>query len=312
MIEIEGLTKRFGPVVAVDRLSFAARSGLVTGFLGPNGAGKTTTLRCLLGLEHPSSGRATIGGRPYRELPSPLREVGAVLDPRAFLPGLPAARHLEALARSDGLPLRRVAETLELVGLAGVASRRAGAFSLGMSQRLAIAAALLGDPTTLVFDEPLNGLDPEGIRWVRSLLRQLAGEGRCVLVSSHLMSEMALVADRVVVVDHGRLVADATVDELTAGARARVLVRSPDRARLEGLLESAGGECTPEPDDAMAVVGLTAAQIGEVAAREGIVLHELTPQRASLEAAFMELVRPGEEFRPDTGPALDEPARVTR
>lgn len=312
MIEIKGLTKRFGPVVAVDQLSFAARSGLVTGFLGPNGAGKTTTLRCLLGLEHPTSGQATIGGRPYRELSSPLREVGAVLDPRAFLPGLPAARHLEALARSNGLPLRRVAETLEVVGLAAVATRRAGTFSLGMSQRLAIAAALLGDPTTLVFDEPLNGLDPEGIRWVRGLLRQLADEGRCVLVSSHLMSEMALVADRVVVVDHGRLVADATVDELTVSARARVLVRSPDRVRLESLLEQAGGRCEPEPDDAMAVVGLTAAQVGEVAAREGIVLHELTPQRASLEAAFMELVRPGDEFRPETAPAPDEPAGLPR
>jgi ABC-2 type transport system ATP-binding protein len=290
MIEVHQLTKRYGATTAVDGLSFTVRPGLVTGFLGPNGAGKSTTLRLILGLDEPTAGTATLGGRPFRDRRRGLREAGVLLDATAVPAGRSAAAHLTALARSNGLPSSRATAVLEEVGLAGVAHRRVGGFSLGMKQRLGIAAALLGDPAVLIFDEPVNGLDPEGIRWVRGLARGLAAEGRTVLVSSHLMSEMQSTADHLIVIGRGRLIADTpTAAFLQQGSLHRVEVRTPSAAGLAAVLTAAGGSITPGADGLLGVRGLTAAEVGDLALAHGIAVHELTPQRASLEEAFMQL-----------------------
>ncbi len=297
MIEARNLTKHYGQTLAVDDLSFDVKPGLVTGFLGPNGAGKTTTMRMLLGLDHPDRGQATFTGRFYRDLPAPLREVGSLLDPKAWHGGRKAYYHLLCLAQSNGIPARRVDEVLAIVGLETAAKRRAGGFSLGMGQRLGIAAALLGDPEVLIFDEPVNGLDPEGIAWVRQLMKALAAEGRSVFVSSHLMSEMALTADHVVVIGRGKLIRDESVNEfVNSSSRGSVRVASPEAGRLAPLLTQAGATLTGGSDGALEVYGLEAARIGEVAAAAGVVLHELTPHRASLEEAFMELTQDSVEF----------------
>ncbi|MEU4700572.1 ATP-binding cassette domain-containing protein [Nonomuraea dietziae] len=289
MIEVNGLTKRYGAATAVNDLTFTVRPGHVTGFLGPNGAGKSTTMRMILGLNRPTSGSATIDGRPFGRHRAGLRHVGALLDAGDVHPGRSAAAHLSALARGNGLHRRRVAEVLQEVGLEGVAHRRVGGFSLGMRQRLGIATALLGDPPVLLFDEPVNGLDPEGVRWVRGLFRGLAAEGRTVLVSSHLMSEMENTADRLVVIGRGRLIADQTLAEFAArGTRAGVAVRTPAPAELTAVLTCEGAVVRPE-GAALTVTGLSAARIGELAHQRRIVLHELAPHTASLEAAFMEL-----------------------
>ncbi|MGW5719932.1 ABC transporter ATP-binding protein [Amycolatopsis sp. NPDC003865] len=293
-IEVRGLTKRYGPDTVVDDLSFTVEPGQVTGFLGPNGAGKSTTMKLILGLAAPTRGTVTVGGRRYRDLPVPLTEVGALLDAGAVHGGRKAYDHLLALAVSNGLPRRRVGEVLARTGLDGVAGKRAGGFSLGMRQRLGIAAALLGDPRVLIFDEPVNGLDPEGIRWIRGFMRSLAREGRAVLVSSHLMSEMAQTADHLVVIGRGRLVADTAVSELVRG-EGTVLVRTPD-AGFARLLVTAGA-CVREGAEASLVVsGLTSGEIGKLAAYHGVALAELTPQRVSLEDAFMELTRDSLEY----------------
>jgi ABC-2 type transport system ATP-binding protein len=300
MIEAQGLTKHYGEVTAVDGLSFEVRPGLVTGFLGPNGSGKSTTMRMVMGLDRPSAGSVTVDGRRYGDLPWPLREVGALLEAKAIHPGRSAYNHLWCLAQTNGIPRTRVDEVLDLVGLQAVARKRVGTFSLGMGQRLGIAAALLGDPGVLLFDEPINGLDPEGIRWVRTLLRGLAAEGRTVFVSSHLMSEMALTADHLVVIGRGHLIADLSVEEFIAQSSRRfVRVRSPQAAALTSVLEQAGGAVTAEPDGALTVTGLDPAAIGEAAAASGTVLHELSPQAASLEEAFMELTHDSVEYRGD-------------
>ena len=298
MIEAVGVTKRYGPTLAVDDLSFAAQAGQVTGFLGPNGAGKSTTMRMGVGLDEPDSGRVTVNGRAYRDLRFPLREVGALLEAKAVHPGRSARGHLRWLADSNGIGRGRVDQVLEEVGLASVARRRAGSFSLGMGQRLGIAAALLGDPEVLLLDEPVNGLDPEGIQWVRKLLRSLAAEGRTVFVSSHLMSEMAQTADHLVVIGRGRLIADATVDEVIRSSSANhVRVVSPRAGALRTLIERHGASATADGDDALTVTGLECREVGEMAAGAGITLHELSPQQASLEEAFMEMTRGSAEFQ---------------
>ncbi len=291
MIEVHALTKRYGETLAVDRLTFDVRPGVVTGFLGPNGSGKSTTMRLILGLDHPTSGTATIHGRPYRELTAPLREVGALLDAKAVHGNRTARRHLTWLARAGGIPLRRVDEVLDLVGLTAAAGRKVRGFSLGMFQRLGLAAALLGDPGTLLLDEPVNGLDPEGIRQVRLLLRRFAAEGRTVLLSSHMMAEMEETTDDVLVIGDGRLVANTTLAELTrrhGGGRVRVMTPRPEQ--MTGVLTAIGGQVLPETDGTLQVSGLTAARIGDAAAAAGLALHELTPLRSSLEAAFLDLV----------------------
>ncbi len=298
MIEVRNLTKRFGSQIAVDDLSFDVKPGLVTGFLGPNGAGKTTTMRVILGLDHPTAGRALVHGRSYRDLPAPLREVGALLDAKSIHGGRTAQNHLLCLAQSNGIRARRVDEVLGIVGLESVAHRRTAGFSLGMGQRLGIAAALLGDPEVLMFDEPVNGLDPEGIVWVRNLMRALAGEGRTVLVSSHLMSEMALTADHLVVIGRGRLIRDEGVTEFVESSSSRtVRVSSPRIAELVGYLQAAGATVRQLPEGAIDVSGMEAPDIGELAAAHGIALHELTPQKASLEEAFMELTSDSVEYQ---------------
>ncbi|MEU6038573.1 ATP-binding cassette domain-containing protein [Actinomadura sp. NPDC047616] len=297
MIEVRELTKRYGPTTAVDRLSFQVSPGTVTGFLGPNGAGKSTTMRVLLGLASPTSGAALVNGRRYAEMRRPLCEVGALLDATAVHGGRTAYDHLRWLARSNGIGTRRVADVLEQVGLAGVARKRAGGFSLGMKQRLGIAAALLGDPGVLVLDEPVNGLDPDGVRWIRELLRALAAEGRAVLVSSHLMSEMEMTADRLVIVGRGRLIADTSVKELAARFQRGVLVRSPRQAELTGALAAAGASVDTLPDGGLSVSGLDVAHIGELAAARGIPLHEVRPRGASLEEAYMELTGADVDYR---------------
>jgi ABC-2 type transport system ATP-binding protein len=297
VIEAVGLTKRYGAKVAVDGLSFTVQPGVVTGFLGPNGAGKSTTMRMLLGLDRPSAGTATINGRPYDQLRAPLCEVGALLEARAIHTGRSARNHLLALAATHGIGRRRVDEVLEIVGLSHVAGKRAGGFSLGMGQRLGIASALLGDPHTLILDEPVNGLDPEGILWIRTLLRSLAAEGRTVFVSSHLMSEMSLTATHLIVVGQGRLIADAGVAELTAASGASVVrVRTEEAPRLRDLLAADGVSVIGSERDLITVTGLSSAEIGKVAAQAGIALIELTPQQTSLEQAFMELTRDAIEF----------------
>ena len=311
MIEARGLTKRYGRTLAVDGLSFQVRPGRVTGFLGPNGAGKSTTMRLILGLDAPTGGGVTVNGRGYRELPAPLREVGALLDARAVDGGRTARDHLLWLARSNRIPRRRVGEVLELAGLAPVAARRVGSFSLGMAQRLGIAAALLGDPGVLIFDEPVNGLDTEGIRWIRGLMKGLAAEGRTVLVSSHLMSEMELTADQLLVIGRGRLLADTTMQDLIeGGAEAATLVRSPQWPGLRDLLEGRGARLRPDRQGRWRVLGLNAEAIGQLAAEHGIALHELTPRRSSLEEVYVQMTDTRVEYRA-TGPVPGQPATTT-
>jgi ABC-2 type transport system ATP-binding protein len=297
MIEVRELSKRFGSTVAVDRLSFSVRPGSVTGFLGPNGSGKSTTMRMILGLDRPSGGSTTVNGRPYGEIRRPLHEVGALLDAKAMHGGRSAYHHLLCVAQSNGIPPRRVGEVLDLVGLRAVARKRARTFSLGMDQRLGIATALLGDPEVLLFDEPINGLDPEGILWIRTLLRGLAGEGRTVFVSSHLMSEMALTADHLVVIGRGRLIADSsTADLIARSSQGFVHVRTPDADGLSSVLRAAGAAVHAEAGS-LRVTGLDCAAVGELAALHRVVLHELSPRAASLEEAFMELTKDTVDFR---------------
>ncbi len=298
MIEAENLTKDYGEKRAVDGLSFAVEPGVVTGFLGPNGSGKSTTMRLILGLDAPTAGDVRVNGRHYREEAAPLHEVGALLEARSVHTGRSAYNHLLALARTHGIPKRRVVDLVDLVGLHEVARKRAGQFSLGMGQRLGIATALLGDPEILLLDEPVNGLDPEGIHWIRNLLKQLAAEGRTVFVSSHLMSEMALTADHLIVIGRGRLIADTSVDEFVRMASGAVVrVRSPQATRLRELLLAPEVSVAAVEPGVLEVTGLTAAQVGNTAAAHAIALHELTPLQASLEQAFMELTRGEVEYR---------------
>ncbi len=315
MIEVSDLSKRYGDKLAVDHITFSVKPGRVTGFLGPNGAGKSTTMRLVLGLDRATTGSATIGGKPYRELAQPMRTVGALLEAKAVHSGRSAFNHLLFLAQTQGVPRRRVRELLEMVGLSEVAGKRAGSFSLGMSQRLGIAAALLGDPQVLLLDEPVNGLDPEGIRWVRTLVKHLAGEGRTIFVSSHLMSEMALTADHLVVIGRGKLIADCSTTEfIDRSSRRAVLVRTPDTDRLTEAVTAEGGQVVPAADGALTVTGLEARRIGELAAAQRVVLHELTPQLASLEEAFMELTADSLEYGagiPGSVPAPGAPAPAT-
>ena len=289
MIEVENLTKRFRKTVAVDDLSFKVREGAITGFLGPNGAGKTTTLRIILGLVRATSGQALVMGRPYRGLDSPTRRVGAVLEAANFHPGRSGRNHLRVLATATGIPYRRVDETLRLVGLADAAGRRVGGYSLGMRQRLSLAGALLGDPQVLVLDEPANGLDPQGIRWLRELLRTLASQGKTILVSSHVLPEIEQIADEVVIIHRGRFVEHATTAELAARATGGIRARSPQVDRLRTALEEAGIKVSSVEGDLLVAADTTAAKIGELAAANGIVLHELVAETATLEEAFLEL-----------------------
>jgi ABC-2 type transport system ATP-binding protein len=325
MIEVRDLTKRYGDKLAVDHLSFTVEPGRVTGFLGPNGAGKSTTMRLILGLDYPNAGTATIDGKPYRDLPSPLRTVGALLEAKSVHPGRTARNHLLFLAQTQGLPHSRVDEVLGLVGLQPVADKRAGSFSLGMSQRLGIAAALLGDPEVLLLDEPVNGLDPEGVLWIRNLMKQLAAEGRTILVSSHLMNEMAVTADHLIVIGRGKLIVEsATEDVIARSADQSVRVRTPDAPRLAELITAAGGTATPGENgggpgapgpgngaDLLTVTGLPASRIGEIAASASVVLHELTPL-ASLEEAFMELTSGSVEFGRRDQPGQPDPVNATQ
>jgi ABC-2 type transport system ATP-binding protein len=313
MIEVDHVTKRYGDKVAVEDLSFTVHPGIVTGFLGPNGAGKSTTMRVILGLDRPTAGHATVDGKAYHDLPAPLHEVGAMLEAKAIHTGRSAYNHLLAMAQTHGIGRRRVQEVIEMVGLADVARKRAGGFSLGMGQRLGIAAALLGDPATLILDEPANGLDPEGILWIRNLLKGLAGEGRTVFLSSHLMAEMAQTADHLIIIGRGRLIADTGVADLVSQAsqHAAVLVRSPQSDELRDVLTREGATVTSSEPSLLEVRGLTNVQVGASAAAHGIVLHELIPQRASLEEAFMGLTGGAVEyqagiFAPDTQPELAE------
>jgi ABC-2 type transport system ATP-binding protein len=321
MIEVDQLTKRFGtkrsgPVTAVDDLTFTVRPGHVTGFLGPNGAGKTTTMKIILGLAAPTSGRALVGGQRYDRLVRPLRQVGSLLDATALHGGRTAQAHLVAIARSNGIARNRVTEVLNLTGLQAVAGRRVNGYSLGMKQRLGIAAALLGDPPILMFDEPVNGLDPEGIHWARGFFRQLAAEGRTVLVSSHLMSEMAQTADRLIIIGRGRLIAaTATAELISSSTRSDVLVRSPRAAELAGLLKAQSAGLTPATgvapelagtvlaDTELVVTGLDAAAIGDLAAAHGIALHALIPRQASLEDVYLDLTGESTEYRGHGQPA---------
>ena len=301
MIEVERISKRFGPVTAVDDLSFTVRPGRVTGFLGPNGAGKTTTMRIILGLAAPTSGRALVGGRRYDGLIRPLREVGSLLDATALHAGRTGWAHLWSIAQANGITKQRVTEVLGLTGLESVARRRVGGFSLGMKQRLGIAAALLGDPPVLMFDEPVNGLDPEGIHWIRGFFRELAADGRTVLVSSHLMSEMAQTADHLVIIGRGRLLADVPTAELIeSSARRDVLLRSPRAAELAELIAQRGGTVTRQDDGALVVTGLDAAAIGDLAAGDGIAVHALVPRQASLEDAYLDLTGESTDYRGGT------------
>jgi ABC-2 type transport system ATP-binding protein len=296
MIEAVGLSKRYGKTLAVDNLSFTIQPGRVTGFLGPNGAGKSTTMRMILGLDTPSGGDVRIDGQKYRQLHQPLRKIGALLDAKWVHPNRSARAHLRWLAKSNKLPAGRVDEVLELVGLTDVANRRAGGFSLGMSQRLGIAAALLGDPEVLLFDEPVNGLDPEGILWIRRFMHRLADEGRTVFVSSHLLSEMALTAQELVVIGRGKLIAQCSTEEFVAQAtESTVLVRSPQLALLRSALGQQGATVRDE-GDSLVISGMEIAGIGELAAAKGIVLHELSPQRGSLEEAFIQLTGDSVEY----------------
>ena len=309
MIEVRGLSKRYGDKIAVNDLSFDVEPGHVTGFLGPNGAGKTTTMRLILGLDYPDAGAVAIHGKQYADLAYPMREVGALLDAKAVHGGRSAYNHLLCLAQTNNLPRRRVGEALELVGLTDVARKRTKGFSLGMGQRLGIAATLLGDPSVLMFDEPVNGLDPEGILWIRNLMKALAAEGRTVFVSSHLMSEMENTADHLIVIGRGRLLADCTMEEFIArssGQTVRVRTPQPDllaKAVSEADTQTAKATATTAADGSLTVRGLTAAQVGDLAFERGVRLHELTVVRASLESAFMELTADSVEYRAGQSPA---------
>jgi len=309
MIEAQDLTKRYGDKTAVDHLSFKVEPGRVTGFLGPNGAGKSTTMRLILGLDRPQSGTATIEGRKYADLPQPLRTVGALLEAKAMHPGRSAYNHLLFLAQTQGLPRSRVDHVLDLVGLREVARKRTGQYSLGMGQRVGIAVAMLGDPQVLLLDEPVNGLDPEGILWIRNLMKQLAAEGRTIFVSSHLMNEMAVTADHLIVIGRGKLIADCSTQEFIERSSDKyVLVRSPDAARLADLIGAQGGKAEPQPADnggsgLLRVTGMDAARVGELAAADRVVLHELTPRLASLEEAYMELTADSSEYGVTAGRA---------
>ena len=297
MIEARGLTKRYGDTLAVDNLSFDVEPGRITGFLGPNGAGKTTTMRLILGLDRPTSGTVTVNGKPFGAMAWPMREIGALLDAKAVHGGRSAYTHLLCLAQTNNLPRRRVDEVLELVGLREVARTRSKGFSLGMGQRLGIAAALLGDPGILMFDEPVNGLDPEGILWIRNLMKALAAEGRTVFVSSHLMSEMENTADHLIVIGRGRLIADGSVaDFIAANSQQSVRVRTPQRDQLASLAAAAGASVRDDETGALVLLGLTPRQVGDLAFENGIRLHELAPAQASLEEAFMELTASSVEF----------------
>ncbi|WP_404956397.1 ABC transporter ATP-binding protein [Streptomyces sp. 147326] len=321
MIELEGLTKRFGAKTAVDNLSFQVRPGVVTGFLGPNGAGKSTTMRMMLDLDNPTSGTVRIDGKHYRDLPEPLKHIGALLDAKAMHGGRTAYNNLLCLAQSNEIPQSRVGEVLDLVGLTAVAKKKSKGFSLGMGQRLGIASALLGDPEILMFDEPVNGLDPEGILWIRNLMKGLAGEGRTIFVSSHLMSEMALTADHLVVIGQGRLLADLPMaDFIQQNSRSYVRLRSPQQERLKDVLHDAGINAVSVPaTGTLEIDGASAEQLGELAAQHQIVLHELSPQRASLEEAFMRMTADSVEYHAHApgapgapvppGMAADNPAR---
>jgi ABC-2 type transport system ATP-binding protein len=298
VIEARNLTKRYGDTVAVDDLSFTVKPGIVTGFLGPNGSGKSTTMRLILGLDAPDSGDVRVNGRHYADHPAPLHEVGALLEARSVHTGRSAYNHLLALAQTHGIRRSRVDDLIDLVGLSSVARKRAGQFSLGMGQRLGIAAALIGDPDVCMFDEPVNGLDPDGIRWIRDLMKALAADGRTVFLSSHLMSEMALTADHLIVVGRGRLIADASVDEfLRRHSKKVVRVRSPQAAELVAAVSGPDVSVVTLEPGLLVVEGLTAEQIGEQAARSGLVLHELTPQQVTLEEAFMDITQGELEFR---------------
>ncbi|MFF4453654.1 ATP-binding cassette domain-containing protein [Streptomyces goshikiensis] len=319
MIELEGLTKRFGAKVAVDNLGFQVRPGVVTGFLGPNGAGKSTTMRMMLDLDNPTSGTVRIDGKHYRDLPEPLKYIGALLDAKAMHGGRSAYNNLLCLAQSNRIPTSRVDEVLDLVGLTAVARQKSKGFSLGMGQRLGIAAALLGDPEILMFDEPVNGLDPEGILWIRNLMKGLAAEGRTIFVSSHLMSEMALTADHLIVIGQGKLLADLSMaDFIQQNSRSYVRVRSPQQERLKDVLHEAGIDAISVPaTGTLEIDGVAAEQLGELAAQHQIVLHELSPQRASLEEAFMRMTADSVEYHAHApgvggvpaGTATDNPAR---
>jgi ABC-2 type transport system ATP-binding protein len=301
MIEAQSLTKRYGDKVAVDDLSFSVEPGKITGFLGPNGAGKTTTMRLILGLDRPTKGTVTVHGQDFRKLGQPMREVGALLDAKAVHGGRSAYNHLLCLAQTNNLPACRVNEVLDLVGLADVARKRSKGFSLGMGQRLGIAGALLGDPAILMFDEPVNGLDPEGILWIRNLMKALAAEGRTVFVSSHLMSEMENTADHLLVIGRGRLIADCTVAEFIARNSVQtVRVRTPQGDALRSAVTMAGGHVADAPDGAFVVQGLAPDQLGDLAFERGIRLHELAQAHASLEQAFMELTASSVEFHAST------------
>jgi ABC-2 type transport system ATP-binding protein len=300
MIDVAHLSKRYGDRLAVDDLTFRVRPGIVTGFLGPNGAGKSTTMRMILGLDAPTAGTVTVGGRRYADHPAPLREVGALLEARAVHTGRSARDHLLAMAATHGIGRRRVDEVIDLVGLGEVAGKRAGGFSLGMGQRLGIAAALLGDPQVVMLDEPVNGLDPDGIRWIRGLLKGLAGQGRTVFVSSHLMSEMAQTAEHLIVVGRGRLIADVSLAEFTRRAAAStVRVRSPQAAALRDLLAGPDVTVTGGEPGLLEVTGLSREQVGDRAAAAGLTLHELTATEASLEEAFMTMTRDAVEYHGD-------------
>jgi ABC-2 type transport system ATP-binding protein len=307
LIEAHNLSKNYGATRAVDDLTFTVQPGVVTGFLGPNGSGKSTTIRLALGLDEPSAGHITVNGKHYRDHPAPLHEVGALLEARAVHSGRSAYNHLLALAQTHGIPRRRVDELIDFVGLHDVARKRVGQFSLGMGQRLGIASALLGDPSTLILDEPVNGLDPEGIHWIRNLLKSLAAEGRTVFVSSHLMSEMALTAQQVIVIGRGRLITDISVDEFVRQASGKVVhVRSPRAEDLRAVLTAPGVTISQaDQPDMLEVTGLTPAEIGDAASEHGIPLHELTPQQASLEEAFMTLTREEVEYKP-LAPSADK------
>jgi len=308
MIEIENISKRYGEKLAVDDSSFVVKPGTVTGFLGPNGAGKSTTMRMIVGLDAPSAGTIRVNGDTYRNFQAPLHEVGAMLEARAIHTGRSAYNHLLAMAQTHGIGRARVEEVVELVGLASVARKRAGAFSMGMGQRLGIASALLGDPQTLILDEPANGLDPEGILWIRTLLKQLASEGRTIFLSSHLMSEMALTAEHLVIVGRGRVLADTTVEEVVSQASidATVHVRSPQASALRDALAADGVRINSRERGTLEVHGLSAERIGELAAQRSWVLYELTPQRASLEDAYMRLTGDSVEYRTNVSVVTDE------
>jgi len=298
MITAEGLTKRFGDKTAVQDVSFTVKPGSVTGFLGPNGAGKSTTMRMIVGLDRPTSGRATVAGHEYRRLRAPLTEVGVLLDAKAVHTGRTARNHLRAMAATHGIPASRVDEVIDLAGIGSVARKRAGKFSLGMGQRLGIASALLGDPHTLILDEPVNGLDPEGVRWVRQFVRHAASEGRTVLLSSHLMSEMAQTADHVIVMGRGQVLADAPLEELVrAWTVNTVRVRTPRAADLAAAVGGPSVEIVSTAPDLLDIVGLPAARIGDIAADRGIPLHELTPTTGSLEDAYLALTGDSVEYR---------------